>query len=75
MVMRIICVESTSPGRSGRQRGHLASVLCSPTQDPQHLWGHMEGVWEDEGAGGTEADAILPFHFHRFPAKSMCPCF
>lgn len=73
MAMRIICVESTSPERSGQTAWPSGFCALLPVQDPQNLWGHMEGVWEDEGAGGMEAGADLPFHFHEFLAKSMHP--
>lgn len=70
MAMRIICVESASPERHGQTAWPSGFCALLPSQDLQNLWGHMGGVWEDEGAGGTEAGAVLPFHFPTLPAKS-----
>lgn len=69
-VMRITCVESTSPERSGQTAWPSGFCALLPAQDPQNLWGHMGGEWEVEGAGGIEAGGILPFHFPELPAKS-----
>lgn len=74
MVMRIICVESTS---RKEWTDSLAIWLLgtAPPQDPQNLWGHMEGVWEDEGAGRTEAGVVLPFLLMNSLPKAHAPLF